>query len=112
MIGDLFDSPWKILIIAAVFIVFFGSTKLPGAARSLGKSMRILKTEMKSLHDDDTESGSAIPVPAGTQQLPTAQQPIAAQQAQRQIEDLQRQLADLKVPAEAQPAARRTQQPG
>src|SRR5579875_1163056 len=34
-LGDLFDSPWKILIIAAVLIVFFGSTKLPGAARSL-----------------------------------------------------------------------------
>ncbi len=115
MIGDLFDSPFKILII-------FGSAKLPVAARSLGKSMRILKTEMKSLHEDDTESGSAAPAPAGTQQFPTVQQPIveqqlaalpqlAAQQAQRQIDDLQRQLADLKAPAEGQPAAQRTRQP-
>jgi sec-independent protein translocase protein TatA len=110
MIGDLFDSPWKILIIAAVFIVFFGSTKLPGAARSLGKSMRILKTEMKSLHDDDAESGSAIPVPAGTQQLPAAQQ--IDDLHQRRIDDLQRQLADLQGPVAGQPAAQRTQQPG
>jgi sec-independent protein translocase protein TatA len=53
MIGDLFDSPWKVLIVAVVLIVLFGSAKLPVAARSLGKSMRILKTEVKSLHEDD-----------------------------------------------------------
>ena len=53
MIGDLFDSPWKILIVAVVLIVLFGSKKLPHAARSLGQSMRILKTEVSSLHDDD-----------------------------------------------------------
>ena len=29
MIGDLFDSPWKILIVAVVLIVLFGSKKLP-----------------------------------------------------------------------------------
>jgi len=40
MIGDLFDSPWKIAIIAILIIVLFGSRKLPDAARSLGKSMR------------------------------------------------------------------------
>jgi Sec-independent protein translocase protein TatA len=28
MIGDLFDSPWKILIVAVVLIVLFGSKKL------------------------------------------------------------------------------------
>ena len=31
-IGDLFDSPWKVLIIAALLIVFFGARKLPVAA--------------------------------------------------------------------------------
>jgi len=46
MIGDLFDSPWKILIIALVIIVLFGSRKLPSAAHSLGQSMRILKREV------------------------------------------------------------------
>jgi sec-independent protein translocase protein TatA len=53
VIGDLFDSPWKILIVAAVIIVLFGSAKLPAAARSLGKSMRILKKEVSGLHEDD-----------------------------------------------------------
>jgi sec-independent protein translocase protein TatA len=112
MIGDLFDSPWKILIVAVVLIVLFGSAKLPVAARSLGKSMRILKTEIKDFHEDGTESGRATPAAAGTEQLPAAQQQLAAHQAQQRIDDLQRQTADLKGPAEGQPAAQRTQQPG
>ena len=56
MIGDLFDSPWKILIVALVIIVLFGSKKLPSAARSLGQSMRILKKEVRGLHEDEPES--------------------------------------------------------
>jgi len=62
MIGDLFDSPWKILIVAVVIIVLFGSRKLPAAARSLGQSMRILKKEVQGLHEDEPE-----PRPAGAQ---------------------------------------------
>src|SRR6202161_141366 len=64
MIGDLFDSPWKILIVAVVIIVLFGSAKLPAAARSLGKSMRILKTEVSSLHDDEDETKAGQTTPA------------------------------------------------
>jgi sec-independent protein translocase protein TatA len=52
MIGSLFDSPWKVVIVAVVLIVLFGSRKLPEAARSLGQSMRIIKTEVSALHDD------------------------------------------------------------
>jgi sec-independent protein translocase protein TatA len=64
MFSDLFDSPWKVLIIAAVVLVLFGAKKMPDAARSLGKSMRILKTEMHNLHEDEPASSSgAQPVP-------------------------------------------------
>jgi sec-independent protein translocase protein TatA len=102
MLGDLFDSPWKILIVAVVLIVLFGSAKLPVAARSLGKSMRILKTEVKGLHEDEIEPGSATPTPApaGTQQTIASEQQLAAQLAQRQIDDPGRQSADLKGAAE------------
>jgi len=59
MLGDLFDSPWKILIIAVVLIILFGGRKMPDAARSLGRSMRILKAEVHDLHGDhDTEDQS------------------------------------------------------
>ena len=66
MIGDLFDSPWKILIVAVVLIVLFGSKKLPHAARSLGQSMRILKSEVQGLHEDELPSspdGISTPAP-------------------------------------------------
>jgi sec-independent protein translocase protein TatA len=106
MIGDLFDSPWKILIVAVVLIVLFGSKKLPDAARSLGKSMRILKTEVSSLHHDEPESGSsaapgastAFPPPA---QLAASQQP--AEQSQAQIDALQQQIRDLQRAATMDP---------
>jgi sec-independent protein translocase protein TatA len=113
MIGDLFDSPWKILIVAVVLIVLFGSTKLPVAARSLGRSMRILKSEVSGLHDDDAEAEKASATPA-TARAPVAPQHIAAQQptSQDQIDSLQRQIRELKespvkeaasVPADKKP---------
>ena len=77
MLGDLFDSPWKILIIAVVILVLFGSRKLPDAARSLGRSMRILKAEVRDLHDDDA-SGSAQAGQSAQQSQPAPPQQLAA----------------------------------
>jgi sec-independent protein translocase protein TatA len=84
MIGDLFDSPWKILIVALVIIVLFGSKKLPAAARSLGQSMRILKTEVQGLHQDEPESRSlgaqaAAGAPAEITVGASGDQPTAAE---------------------------------
>ena len=118
MIGDLFDSPWKILIVAVVILVLFGSAKLPGAARSLGKSMRILKAEVKDFHEEGTEPATvtqAVAAPGVTaQQLAAqqAQQDLQDVQAQQRIDELQRQLAELKEPVAGAHTAQRTQQPG
>src|SRR5580693_4807569 len=74
-IGDLFDSPLKVLIIAIVVLVLFGSRKMPDAARSLGRSMRILKSEVSKIHDDDDQPESAPQAQALT--APTQQpQPV------------------------------------
>ncbi|MCL2583661.1 MAG: Sec-independent protein translocase subunit TatA [Streptosporangiales bacterium] len=101
MIGDLFDSPWKILIIAVVIIVLFGSRKLPQAARSLGQSMRILKKEVSGLHEDEADETKAAPAAQLEQAAPAAEQG-----SQAKIEELQKQLDDLKsngdAPAETQ----------
>jgi sec-independent protein translocase protein TatA len=111
MIGDLFDSPWKILIVAVVLIVLFGSKKLPVAARSLGRSMRILKSEVSGLHDDDEaeQTAAATAQPAAPQQIaapaPVPAAPAAADQslnaqqsvsAQAHIDSLQQQIRELK----------------
>jgi len=99
MIGDLFDSPWKIAIIAILVIVLFGSKKLPDAARSLGKSMRILKTEVQGLHEDDTASTTTTFQVAPTVQSAPGQiqtGTTAATDAQAQLDALSKQLADLQ----------------
>jgi len=88
-IGDLFDSPLKVLIIAIVVLVLFGSRKMPDAARSLGRSMRILKSEVSKIHDDDEQ-----PEPA-TQVQPQAQA-LAASTQQAQIDALHQQIRDLQ----------------
>jgi TatA/E family protein of Tat protein translocase len=98
MVGDLFDSPWKIAIIAVLILVLFGSKKLPGAARSLGQSMRILKREVQGLHEDEQESpaqdsASAPRFPAA--QLNPAPAPVPADQ-QAQIDALQQQIRDMQ----------------
>ena len=47
------DNPSHWLIIAVLVIAFFGYKKLPDISRSVGRSLRIFKTEMKGLTDDD-----------------------------------------------------------
>ena len=44
---------WEWVIIAVVVIIFFGANKLPDAARSLGRSMRIFKSEVKELNKEN-----------------------------------------------------------
>jgi sec-independent protein translocase protein TatA len=105
---DLFDSPWKIAIIAVLIIVLFGSRKLPGAARSLGQSMRILKKEISGLHEEDEPGAQSAPAtaadatpapaPAQLQAAPAAAPAAAAASpdAQAQIAALQDQLNSLQ----------------
>lgn len=45
----------EILIILGVVVLLFGGKKLPELARGSGKALRIFKTEVSSLHDDDDE---------------------------------------------------------
>jgi sec-independent protein translocase protein TatA len=109
MLGDLFDSPWKLLIIAVVLIVLFGGKKMPDAARSLGRSMRILKSEVQDLHGDHEHD---TPQPATALLSPQRQQ---IDQLQQQIRDLQQQRAGAQaatVNVGLAADASRTQQPG
>ena len=107
MIGDLFDSPWKILIVAVVILVLFGSRKLPDAARSLGRSMRILKTEVQGMHEEEAAAPAAAQsTPAGAQAQLEAATP--APDAQAKIAALQEQISTLQqqsVAANGTPAA-------
>ena len=47
------EAPWHWVVLAIVVIALFGYKKLPDAARSLGRSLRIFKTEIKGMSQDD-----------------------------------------------------------
>lgn len=55
-------EPWHLLVLLAVVLVLFGGKRLPEAARGLGRSMRIFKSEVKEMREDDGKSAPAQPV--------------------------------------------------
>ncbi|MCW2163573.1 sec-independent protein translocase protein TatA [Microbacterium hydrothermale] len=54
-------SGWHLLLIFAVVLLLFGASKLPGLAKSVGESVRILRSESKTPDTDgtDTATGAA-----------------------------------------------------
>ncbi|WP_406503071.1 Sec-independent protein translocase subunit TatA [Streptomyces sp. NBC_00212] len=56
-------EPWHLLILVTVIVLLFGSKKLPDAARALGKSMRILKSETKAMKEEGSTPPTASPEP-------------------------------------------------
>jgi sec-independent protein translocase protein TatA len=63
----------EIIIIAIVIFALFGYKKLPDAARSVGRSMRIFKAETKGMREDDVQTKAQAEVirgPLETGQVP------------------------------------------
>jgi sec-independent protein translocase protein TatA len=60
-------SPWHWAILAVVIIVLFGAKKLPDAARSLGKSLRIFKSEVREMQNEGKSEPSALETPTSVQ---------------------------------------------
>ena len=44
-------TPWHLALILLGFILLFGYKKLPDATRSLGRSLRIFRSEMSALSE-------------------------------------------------------------
>ena len=49
-------EPSHILLVVLVLVILFGSRKLPDVARGMGQSMRIFKSEVKQMKDDDEKA--------------------------------------------------------
>ena len=70
-------SPIHWLIVVLVLVVLFGAKRLPDASRSIGRSLRIFKSEMKDMGADGEKAGTgtaaAPQAPAAApQELPAA----------------------------------------
>ena len=55
-------QPWHWLVLIVVVLMLFGYKKLPDAARSFGRSLRIFKGEMKGMKEDDVRTKDAATV--------------------------------------------------
>lgn len=73
-------TPWHLTILVIVALVlFFGWKQLPDMARSMGRSMRIFKTEIKAMTEDDKARAAAKEAeaqPKAIQATPVAQTPV------------------------------------
>ena len=92
-------QPWHIILIVVVFLLLFGGKKLPDAARGLGRSLRILKSEVGAMHEDD----GAKPKPAGetdaTSTVATAPSQIASVPLNQPVVTAPVAQAPVPVPA-------------
>ena len=70
--GRIFENPAVLIVLIIVVVLLFAAPKLPGMARSLGQSMRIIRSEVKEMKND----GKAESAPAA----PAAPAPAAAEQ--------------------------------
>jgi sec-independent protein translocase protein TatA len=81
-------QPWHLIILVLIVVLLFGAKRLPDAARSIGKSMKIFKAETKDLRDEEPATEPE------KKELPSATvQPAGSDQ---QVAELQRQLDELK----------------
>jgi sec-independent protein translocase protein TatA len=103
-------KPWHIIVFVVVLVLLFGAKRLPDAARSLGRSLRIIKAETKGLVDDDNnvaekaepqysrqplngevqQPGFQQQPPPGYQQQPPAGQQYQQPPAQPYVDPVQR----------------------
>lgn len=49
-------QPWHWIVLLVVVLLLFGSSRLPGLAKSVGQSMKIFKKEVSELRDDKPEA--------------------------------------------------------
>jgi sec-independent protein translocase protein TatA len=59
-------GPLEIGLIILAILLLFGYKKLPDASRSLGRSLRIFKGEMKGMKDDEARENVRAKDPART----------------------------------------------
>ncbi|MGB3304413.1 Sec-independent protein translocase subunit TatA [Gordonia sp. (in: high G+C Gram-positive bacteria)] len=76
-------SAWHWAIVLIVLVLLFGSAKLPGAARGLGRSLRIFKSEMQEMASDGkNDAASDATDTTAPRELPAAEKPAVADQTQ------------------------------
>jgi sec-independent protein translocase protein TatA len=56
-------SPWELLIVLAVVLLFFGPKRLPQLGRSLGRGAREFRDSIRGHHDKEEDAPAELPPP-------------------------------------------------
>jgi sec-independent protein translocase protein TatA len=94
-------GPLEIGLIILAILLLFGYKKLPDASRSLGRSLRIFKGEMKGMKDDDVRGKDAArTAPVRGEVLPPAGPDAATLEAEAKAAEAR--AAELRARAAQQ----------
>jgi sec-independent protein translocase protein TatA len=102
-------GPLEIGLIILAVLLLFGYKKLPDASRSIGRSLRIFKGEMKGMKDDDVrtdvrtkDAAETIPVvpPATTPPSVDLTAQLSAEAAEAEARAAEARAAELRARAE------------
>ena len=92
-------GPLEIGLIILAILLLFGYKKLPDASRSLGRSLRIFKGEMKGMKDDDVRTRDAAKTtPVRGEVLPPAGAEATALEAEARAAEAR--AAELRARAQ------------
>ncbi|NMO05153.1 Sec-independent protein translocase subunit TatA [Gordonia sp. TBRC 11910] len=80
-------QPWHIVLVLLAFVILFGSKKLPDAARGLGRSLRIFKSEVKEMQNDGKPDA---PVAEAPRELPPSDASVVAPVTTTKPDDVQK----------------------
>lgn len=92
-------TPWHLALILLGFILLFGYKKLPDATRSLGRSLRIFKSEMNELNASDSAASRPARQPTAT--VETGSSGLSADELEEQARVAELEAAELRARAEA-----------
>ena len=95
-------KPWHIAIFVVVLVLLFGAKRLPDAARSLGRSLRIIKAETKGLIDENSDVAEKAEPQYQRQPLQGDVQPGYQQQGYQQPQGYQQAPGYQPPPAQPQ----------
>ncbi len=108
-------SPGHIVVLAIVVaVLFFGWKQLPDMSRSLGRSLRIFKTEIKGMSEDDKarNEAKAPAMPTGRRSRPRPPERVVPVDAQPAL-PLQEQVAPHRPrPRPRTPTGKEPTEPG
>ncbi len=93
----------EVIGILFLVILLFGSTKLPEAARSVGRSMRIFKSEIKEMSEDNNPNQLPASHPAQLQQPVQQPQPMQQGQPVQQAQPVEQPVQPTTNPVNPQP---------